>query len=112
LTGQPYNLPKEKKHEVPGQRVGLPPYKTRIPSTIVADGPAGLRIKSIRGSGTYYATAFPVGTALLRLGIPFDDQYRGKSDGNEVKEYGVDVFWDPMNIHRNPLCGRKNFNTC
>jgi beta-glucosidase len=42
LTGQPYNLPKEKKPKCQGQRVGLPPYKTRIPSTIVADGPAGL----------------------------------------------------------------------
>jgi hypothetical protein len=64
--------------KVPGQRVGLPPYKTRIPS--VADGPAGLRIKSIREDNTYYATAFPVGTALLRLEYYFD-QYRRKSDG-------------------------------
>jgi beta-glucosidase len=65
-------LPKEKKP--PKCQVSGWDYrhtKTRIPSTIVADGPAGLRIKSIReNTGTYYATAFPVGTALLRLGIP------------------------------------------
>src|SRR5258708_21046449 len=38
-----------------------------IPAIVVSDGPAGLRIDAIRGSdssGTYYATAWPVGTLL------------------------------------------------
>lgn len=81
-----------------------------IPSIVVADGPAGLRIDAKRKGDpkTYYATAFPVGTALATTwNVPLVENV-GKAIGNEVLEYGVDIILAPgMNIQRNPLCGRN-----
>ena len=91
-----------------GQLNGVP--RLGIPSTVVADGPAGLRIQPKRQGidKTFYCTHFPVAMLMSATWNTQLVKEVGAAMGNEVKHYGVDVLLAPAtNIHRNPLNGRN-----
>lgn len=107
----PINL--EEGKDVPGIAGYINGVKNEvldIPAAKLSDGPAGLRFSPTRegNSGTFYATAWPIGSLLASSWDTDLVKKVGEAFGDEVKEYGVDFLLAPgMNIQRNPLLGRN-----
>lgn len=96
---------------IPGAAGTTTPLKKYgLPAIIATDGPAGVRISPTRpkDSTTYYATGFPVGTALAATWNVNLVEEVGETIGDEALKYGSDIQLAPaLNIMRNPLCGRN-----
>lgn len=82
-----------------------------VPSIVLSDGPAGVRISPYRNgdsSRSYFATAWPVATLLASTWDTSLVKRMGVAFGSEIRDYGIDVILAPaLNIHRNPLGGRN-----
>ena len=87
----------------PGRTTPLPAYG--IPSHILADGTAGVRLSR---TAPERSTAFPDNNALAASWSAPLSREAGDAVGYEALGYGVGVMLAPgMNIIRNPLCGRN-----
>ena len=100
------------KSEVAGAAgTSYPISKINLPPIVFADGPAGIRIDTVRPQApgkTYYATAFPTASSLSSSWNIELAQQIGQAFGVEGRDYGVDFLLAPaLNIHRNPLGGRN-----
>jgi beta-glucosidase len=98
--------------KVPGAAGTTHPFPTlKIPSIVLSDGPAGVRIAPYRNgdsSRSYFATAWPVATLLASTWDTSLVKKMGVAFGSEIHDYGIDVILAPaLNIHRNPLGGRN-----
>ena len=104
-----FNIPFCGKQQVPGAAgVTHAIERLGIPSVVMADGPAGVRIKPRQHGKTAYATAFPVGCCLASSWDVGLMEEVGCALGEEAAAYGVDILLSPgMNIMRSPLCGRN-----
>lgn len=80
-----------------------------IPSTVMADGPVGVRIFPIKVDGKrHYCTCFPSSTLLASTWDTQLVETQAGAMGEEAAVYDVDVILTPgINIMRNPLCGRN-----
>lgn len=80
-----------------------------IPSIILSDGPAGVRIGGFfAGAAPRYATAFPIPSLLSATWDTAQVAKVAKAMGTESKEYGIDILLAPaVNIQRDPLGGRN-----
>lgn len=101
-----------------GETAGSLFAKYGIPSIVLADGPAGIRVtqefeatdvatgKKVKRH--QYCTVWPVGTLLAQS---FDCELLtrvGRAISEELEEYGITMILGPsLNIHRDPLCGRN-----
>ena len=92
--------------------------KYGIPSLVMADGPAGVRItQSFEADNIdtgekqtvyHYCIAWPIGTHLAQS---FDRELVrevGEGMNADLRAMNIDILLGPgVNIHRNPLCGRN-----
>ncbi|MCH4148232.1 MAG: glycoside hydrolase family 3 C-terminal domain-containing protein [Prevotella sp.] len=84
--------------------------RLNIKTTILDDGPTGLRIDTIvKGSDKkYYCTGFPIATLMSSTWNTALVSKVGAAMGQEMVDYECDIILGPsLNIQRNPLNGRN-----